>query len=665
MAVAQDQDELEAARAFRPNIMPVVLAVSANALLAVLCLGVPYYRGHAQAESSLHAYSRFAACLLDAEPANVLGLGMPVGERERFAGLFMRGPASWPGRCMPMLRAIAPEEAIFLWPSVKQAAADVRALVKLTESELAQLGRSRGVHGRVPERPLLALARLRGGLTLLARAGGSADEIDSDAVRFVKPSPAIEPSRLPLVAGASAPLSMRAGQDGLRAVALDGRGVSILRVAEGKVDRRRVRRTSLVRGALELEGEPLLVWAMSPEKCAQAADHCAHRAMGAAVLGPEALVLPEPTWLGAHPHGRIDRSVRVGLGRRLDVLAVDDSAGTLELRRFQLPPAAAEQAAAKPAAEPQAAQDPLAAAAPKSAPLPPESRTALPASGAPSDALLLQDTLAAAYTVASGDGQDAFLFSFGAAEVEGAQATSEALPLGHARGQGAWITACEHDGGSVIAFGTETELVVTHVLTALEASVPPPAVPNAPSVVTSTPLALELGAPLTDDDPGHDRLRVLCDAHGTLLAIATADGALHAVRCDDRHCIPTTDGPIAKHVASFDAVRTPSGAVLAYSLSDEPQLRVLRLDSAGRAQEKATTPAACWDPAGGMCGKPTLAADSGRLLLAARDGSDLLVLESEDGGVRWKPMSGLKIGNASSTDARSPMDQHRLRKGLE
>jgi hypothetical protein len=130
-------------------------------------------------------------------------------------------------------------------------------------------------------------------------------------------------------------------------------------------------------------------------------------------------------------------------------------------------------------------------------------------------------------------------------------------------------------------------------------------------------------------------------------------------------CTQTTTAPLATHVASFDAVRASGDAVLAYSMIEEPQLRVARLSASGQVRGPATTPAACWDPTGGMCGQPTLAADSGRLLLGARDGTDLLVLESDDGGTRWKPLSGLKIGSATSTDARSPMDQHRLRKGIE
>lgn len=677
MAAVQEDDEAEAARAFRPNVRPLAIAVAANALLAVLFLGLPYYRGQLQAESSLRAYRSFAACLLDAEQGSALGLGMPRGERERFAGLFMLGPASWPARCVPGLRAIAPEEATFLWPSVKQAGADVRALVKLQESELGQVGKARAEHGRVPERPLLALARLRGGLTLLARAGGADEDVDSDAVRFSKPSPATEPSRLPLVAGASAPLSVSAGQDGLRALALDGRGISVLRVAEGKIDRRRVRRTSLVRGARELDGEPLLLWAMSPERCAQAADRCARRAMGAAVLGPEALVLPEPTWLGAHPYGRVDRSVRVGLGRKLDVLAVADSAGGLEVRRFGLPQATPATAAATPdAAEAGAQAEGAGATAPRAPPLPPEWRIALPASAGPSDALLLQSTHAAVYTVAGGDGQDAFLLGYGSAGagVEGGRPPAVPLALGHARGQGAWITACEHAAGAVIVFGTDAELLVARVAhqtgqapTGAEAqtATQAPSAASTPTAVLSAPLALPLGAPLTADDPGSDRVRVLCDEASALLVIATANGELRALRCDAERCGPGDAEPLATHVSGFDAVRTPAGALVAYSEVEEPQLRVLRLDAHGAPRGIATTPAACWDPAGGMCGKPTLAADSGRLLLCARDGSDLLALESDDGGARWKPLSGLKVGSATSTDAKSPMDQHRLRKGLE
>jgi hypothetical protein len=66
-----------------------------------------------------------------------------------------------------------------------------------------------------------------------------------------------------------------------------------------------------------------------------------------------------------------------------------------------------------------------------------------------------------------------------------------------------------------------------------------------------------------------------------------------------------------------------------------------------------------------MCGKPTLVNDSGRLLLCGRDGADLLAIESNDGGEHWLPMSGLKVDSAISTDVSAPMNQHRLRKGLE
>ena len=66
-----------------------------------------------------------------------------------------------------------------------------------------------------------------------------------------------------------------------------------------------------------------------------------------------------------------------------------------------------------------------------------------------------------------------------------------------------------------------------------------------------------------------------------------------------------------------------------------------------------------------MCGQPTLVTDGSRLLLCAREGSDLLALESEDGGRAWKPLSGLKVSTAINTDVNAAMEQHRKRKGLD
>src|SRR5688500_5808636 len=147
----EDDDAARTAQAFRPNTRPIAIAALANVLLAGLCLGVPYYRGHVQTEHSLRAFSRFAACLFGGRAQDTLGLGLPPGERAHFAAQVMNARLDWPGRCRSALGAIAPEEATFLWPSVKQAGADVRAVVTLLDRELLELSRARaaGATGRV------------------------------------------------------------------------------------------------------------------------------------------------------------------------------------------------------------------------------------------------------------------------------------------------------------------------------------------------------------------------------------------------------------------------------------------------------------------------------------------------------------------------------------
>jgi hypothetical protein len=52
-------------------------------------------------------------------------------------------------------------------------------------------------------------------------------------------------------------------------------------------------------------------------------------------------------------------------------------------------------------------------------------------------------------------------------------------------------------------------------------------------------------------------------------------------------------------------------------------------------------PAVCWTDARGLCSTPTLASIGERVLLGAREGTDLRVLESADAGLTWAPMKGL------------------------
>jgi hypothetical protein len=225
------------------------------------------------------------------------------------------------------------------------------------------------------------------------------------------------------------------------------------------------------------------------------------------------------------------------------------------------------------------------------------------------------------------------------------------LALGSISGTGGFIDACEAEHAVFIAFGTQTELAIVRVASDGQLR----------SLLAPAPIAL--GDVLHPEDAGHDRLRMLCRSSHMTLVAATRERALVAFACDAEQCEQSP--PLAQDVAALDATTLGEDTLIAYSRSTQPQLALLRLDAHAQALGASRTPAACWDPPGGMCGQPTLVADGSRLLLCARDGSDLLALESEDGGQAWKPLSGLKVSGAINTDASAPMEQHRKRKGLE
>lgn len=628
-----EDDTTRAAQAFRPNARPLLITLFANIAVAGLCLGIPYARGHARAEDALHAFARFAGCLLGGEPQDNFGLALPPGERARFAAQVMRAAPDWPARCREPLHAIAPDEAVFLWPSIKQTGADVRAVVALLDQELLALARARetGNPGRVPTRPLLALEKLRGALALLARAGNVDAALYENAVIFAADADATEPSRLPLVAGAGAALEVWPGLDGLHALALDRSGVSWLRLEGGKVERLRVRRTSLVRGALRDGDRPLLVWAMPEDRCTDQENHCVHRATGLAYLEGDAVALPEPAWVAGHPAGPPERSLRVSLGTRIDLLARASAAGALEVRRFELGASTGERGE-------YADQGPA-------PPLSPLHVFALPAKTPPIDGVLLPgQPPAVAYAETSGDGVQALLWRY-EADHHGAP-----LALGAARGDGGFVEACEAQATRWIAFGTEDELVLTRVAPEGTFSVPLPAA------------QLALSTPSPDAGTWSERIRIECSAQRAILLALETDGALSLFRCDAGACTRTR---VARGVAAFDAALSGETAVVAYARDGQPQIAIARVDAHGALLGEARTPAPCWDPQGGMCGQPTLVAAPDRLLLCARDGSDLIALESSDAGRHWTPLRGLRAQTPLDGDPSAPMQQHRIRKGLD
>lgn len=611
-----DRDAEKLANAFKPNRAPALIAVVANVVLAAAFLGVPYLRGRTVATQARAAFADAAACLFDAKVGSRGGLALPLGDEERYAALVMRGPAEWPARCLPKLEQVAPEQAVFLWPSVKQACADVTAAVALTKRELDTLIEQREEgQGRVPVRPMLALSKLRAALTLLAQAVDDTSELDADAVRFTQPGLATVPARLPVGAGSEALLQLWGHATGIEATALDSRGLSWLRLDDGELDRFRLAVSPLVRATLRVDGQSYVVWAMAPERCAEREDRCSKRASGIAALPMGAETLPEPFWLGGHPAGRPERSLGVH-DRSVVLLARDGPGSEVELRRFALPDA--------PLGE---------------RPLGPERRSREPVRVA--DAVLLDANAGDfAYLSADAGPQRAVLArDFGAAE----------QALGVLAAQSGWITACGSPSGYWVVFGSDRELWVSRALPA--------------GATPSGPFALQLHNALHPTRPAQDRVKLRCDA-STLHALLLDDsGRLHQLRCSDAEGC-TAPRELAKAVQHFDAAILPDALVLAYAgTGASSDIRSRRVHRGGPEPETRTAP--CWDPHGGFCGQPTLVADTERILLIAREGIDLLAIESPDAGKSWQTATGLRVYDAIETGNSAPMDQHRLRKGLE
>ncbi|MEY4508453.1 MAG: hypothetical protein RLZZ450_575 [Pseudomonadota bacterium] len=98
---------------------------------------------------------------------------------------------------------------------------------------------------------------------------------------------------------------------------------------------------------------------------------------------------------------------------------------------------------------------------------------------------------------------------------------------------------------------------------------------------------------------------------------------------------------IAENVDSYAALQTEQSILFAYAgPAETPQIYTRSVDLRGVPTSAAHTPSTCWLPRGGMCGAPTLARLGRRVVLAARDGTDLAAVESPDLGHSWQPLHG-------------------------
>jgi hypothetical protein len=639
--------------------------------MALLLLGVPYFRGRSLAAEERHDFGQFARCLIGGELASNPGLSLPRGDRDHFAAKVLFAKPSWPLLCRPALQRLAPPPAFFLWPGVKQAGEDMRAAVAMVERELVTLdtSRKRGP-GRVPARPLEALRRLQAATVLFAQAAGVDADVDNDAIRFEHAASGLAtPARLPLMAG-NGTLDVWSSGPTLEAIALDGRGISYVRVADGKIDRDRLRRTSFLRGVLRAGSTPYLVWAMPDARCADREDHCAGRPTGLAPYERGATALSEPTWkLAGHPAGRLDRVMQVSELGRVDLLARATAAGALELLMFRLPSESASAAGGSTEH--------------KALSLEPNADYPVRSEGGAASALLLPgEPSAALYASDTGDGVSASL--------AWAREDAKPLPLPAASGAGAWAVGCTLGAARYLVYGSTTQMrilrahpsampgkpdadgVVASAVGSGAGTSKPTAVSNKLAALPAEPGALEplsvldvaLRAPLDADNPAFDEVRLLCDGERAHVLFTNLTHVLQHITCDADGCGPPLE--IAHDVSGYSAVSAGDALVVAFAAPlNAGVVQVIRVDREGRSVAQAHTPAACWEPLGGMCGTPTLIRDAQRLVLAARDGADLLALESTDLGRTFSTLSGLVVGTGFEASTTSPLQQHRLKKGLQ
>jgi hypothetical protein len=629
-----DVSELEAkqvAAAFRPGRRRNWIFVSIHVVTISLILGLPYLRGRHLAATERADFGNFARCLIGGASADRPGLALPRGDRENFAAHALFAPANWPAVCRPALQRLAPEPAIFLWPSVKQASGDLRATVDLMDRELQTLSeRRRQPLGRVPQRPLEALKRIQAASVLLARAAGVDADVDNDALTL-EPNPTglAKPARLPLMAGDSSTLEVWTSPLSLTALGIDARGLSYLRLADGKIDHARVKRTSYVRGVTRAGDTPYVVWAMPEARCQTREDRCVGRPTGLAPLDWGGRELGDPTWkLSEHVGARLDRALHVSETGKLELLGRDTPEGTLALTLFRLPP-----------------HDPSHPPDPKAAPLEPEQRTLIGASPVDSAILL--------------PGEPSAVLAARASEEEGGVTATlvwasdgvPPLPLMAAKGSGPWTAACQYGEARYLAYGSSAQLRLARAL----------------PFQTLLPLAqqeLPLGAAIDPDNAALDKVRLICGEAGLRALYLSDQRELWQIGCDADGC--KAPRSLASNVYTFSALLDGASSVVAYSGGPlAPIIRVARFDSQGGIESGPLTPGACWEPLGGMCGTPLLQADAQRIVLLAHDGGDLLGLESTDGGRSFASLSGLVTGASFENSTTSPLKQHRLRKGLD
>jgi len=594
------QEDIPGAAELHAGKRRLLVIVGGNALLLIVMLGLPWLRGYLRTRELWRAFGAYSACLFGGQTVAEPGLGVPIGHEAFFATRAIREPG-WATQCDAKLDELAPDEATFIMPGLKVAENDLRAAVALLRSELAPLA-ARTPGSRLSVRPLRAYERLRAGLANHTNAAGAVAVPEANA--FALPDDANTmptPTRFPLYAGGSALLSLWGSDVELTALATDQTGVSYVHVRNGQLEQTRTPRPKLLEAAVPPGQPSSFVWAMSQARCAERATGCADKALGIATVPLPMSVLPIPRWLGAHPRGRVDRSVW-RKGESIVVAAQQghgESSGS-ELREFSLSSEAEASATAD---------------------MPPLAPLRVWASHPLGEPLVL----------AAGD-RPLVLSAVSAVQTAQLVETTPDGPrtLAELSGEGkTWLVGCAEEGKQRIAFGHEHQLVLAERTT--------------DGAFTSfEPVPLELRDVVHERDPARDRVLTVCGLGDTTVSVVLDKrDRLSLVACKRGvpHC--NVDA-IASGVRSFAVLARGDRLIAAYAGDAEAsQIRVrsMSLSAPDRAEEQV--PAVCWSDHRGLCGAPTLARVGERAILGAREGTDLRVLESADEGETWIPLRGL------------------------
>lgn len=567
-----------------------LLVIAGNVLLFGALVGLPLVRGHYRATATQTAYHAFIGCVYGVPSSG--GLGELHGEPEYLAARLADSDRSWVPKCQHLLSVLAPDAALFLLPTVKEAEARVREAVRITRTELGALAAHQpGL--RMPERSLRALTLLRSTVRVqLERA--SAEDLEAVLPVTLAEAPRLPaPSTLPVYAAADASLDVWGDDQTLRVVALDSTGLSFLELEWGKpFTRARLVRSSALRGFARFDASAWLAWATPPARCAKHSEGCFGKTTQVAAAPTPLLRLPESRTLATHLAGRVDRSI-VPTAQGLLVAGVtSDRHKTLQ--EF---------------------------AVPSSSERIPDLPTVTPARTWPTvldEVLTLASAGESLVVGLKREGQQARLLRV---TREGAE-TLSALGSGNAT----WLTGCKDGRHAVLAFGDGE-----HVrLGALERQASGWRAHFWPE------LSFLAQSVIDADLPHRDRVVALCSPNAALVVALDADERLSAMLCR-RDEEPCKSLPLADGVTHFSALETPDGALVAYASETAPQIRIRSIDVDTPITGVDYVPAACWTNHG-VCTRPRLARVGGRVLLLAPDKTDLLVLESGDQGRSFRPL---------------------------